>query len=53
MLSGGPGSVQAPGRYDWPCGSYGLKAVSRVDAGDVRTVTVTIREGTPGVVDLR
>jgi serine/threonine-protein kinase len=53
MLSGGPGSVQAPGRYDWPCGSYGLKAVSRVDASDVRTVTVTIREGTPGVVDLR
>jgi len=53
LLSGGPGSVQAPGRYDWPCGSYALKAVSRVDSGDVRSVTVTIREGTPGVVDLR
>jgi eukaryotic-like serine/threonine-protein kinase len=53
LLSGGPGSVQAPGRYDWPCGTYGLKAVSRVDSGDVRSVTVTIREGTPGVVDLR
>ena len=53
LLSGGPGAVQAPGRYDWPCGSYALKAVSRVDSGDVRTVNVTIREGTPGVVDLR
>jgi serine/threonine-protein kinase len=53
LLSGGPGAVQAPGRYDWPCGTYGLKAISRLDSGDVRTVTVTIREGTPGVVDLR
>ena len=53
LLSGGPGSVQAPGRYDWPCGTYGLKAVSRLDSGDVRTVTVTIRAGAPGVVDLR
>ena len=53
LLSGGPGSVQAPGRYDWPCGTYGLKAVSRLDASDVRTVSVTIREGSPGVVDLR
>lgn len=53
LVSGGPGAVQAPGRYDWPCGTYGLKAVSRVDSGDVRSVTVTIRQGTPGVVDLR
>jgi hypothetical protein len=53
LLSGGPGSVQAPGRYDWPCGTYGLKAVSRLDPGDVRSMSVTIREGTPGVVDLR
>jgi serine/threonine protein kinase len=53
LLSGGPGSVQAPGRYDWPCGTYGLKAVSRLDSGDVRAVTVTIRAGAPGVVDLR
>ena len=53
LLSGGPGAVQAPGRYDWPCGTYGLKATSRLDAGDVRTVTVTIRAGTPGVIDLR
>jgi hypothetical protein len=53
LLSGGPGAVQAPGRYDWPCGTYGLKAISRLDSGDVKSVTVTIREGTPGVVDLR
>jgi serine/threonine protein kinase len=53
LLSGGPGSVQAPGRYTWPCGTFGLKAVSRLDSSDVRTVTVTVREGTPGVVDLR
>jgi serine/threonine-protein kinase len=53
LLSGGPGSVQAPGRYDWPCGTYGLKATSRLDSSDKRAVTVTIREGTPGVVDLR
>jgi serine/threonine protein kinase len=53
LLSGGPGSVQAPGRYDWPCGTFALKAVSRIDSGEVRSVTVTIREGTPGVVDLR
>jgi hypothetical protein len=53
LLSGGPGAVQAPGRYEWPCGTYGLKAISRIDSGDVKTVTVTIREGTPGVVDLR
>jgi hypothetical protein len=53
LLSGGPGSVQAPGRYDWPCGTFGLKAVSRLDSSDVRSVTVTIREGTPGIVDLR
>jgi hypothetical protein len=53
LLSGGPGSVQAPGRYEWPCGTYGLRATSRTDASEVRSVTVTIREGTPGVVDLR
>jgi serine/threonine-protein kinase len=53
LLSGGPGAVQAPGRYDWPCGTYGLKASSRLDPADVKSVTVTIREGTPGVVDLR
>jgi serine/threonine-protein kinase len=53
LLSGGPGSVQAPGRYEWPCGTYGLRATSRTDPSEVRTVTVTIREGTPGVVDLR
>jgi serine/threonine protein kinase len=53
LLSGGPGTVQAPGRYDWPCGTYALKAISRTDAQESRSVTVTIREGAPGVIDLR
>jgi serine/threonine-protein kinase len=53
ILSGGPGAVQAPGRYDWPCGTYTLKAVSRLDARDARTVTVTVHESAPGVIDLR
>jgi hypothetical protein len=53
VISGGPGPVQAPGRYDWPCGTYTLRAVSRVDAKETTTVTVTVRETAPGVVDLR
>ena len=53
VISGGSGTVQAPGRYEWPCGTYALRAVSRLDARDVRTMSVTVRETTPGVVDLR
>ena len=53
LIAGGPATVQAPGRYDWPCGTYALKATSRVDQHDSRSVTVTVRETTPGVVDLR
>jgi serine/threonine-protein kinase len=53
VISGGPGPVQAPGRYDWPCGTYTLRAVSRLDAKEALTVTVTVRETAPGVVDLR
>jgi len=53
VISGGPGPVQAPGRYDWPCGTYTLRAVSRLDAKQTHTVTVTVRETAPGVVDLR
>jgi serine/threonine protein kinase len=53
VISGGPGPVQAPGRYDWPCGTYTLRAVSRLDAKETTTVTVTVRETAPGVVDLR
>jgi serine/threonine protein kinase len=53
VLSGGPGAVQAPGRYNWPCGTYALKAVSRLDSRDLRSMSVTIREGVPGVIDLR
>jgi serine/threonine-protein kinase len=53
LISGGPGPVQAPGRYEWPCGTYTLRAVSRLDAKETMTVTVTVRETAPGVVDLR
>jgi serine/threonine-protein kinase len=53
VIAGGPGPVQAPGRYEWPCGTYTLRAVSRLDAKDMVTVTVTVRETAPGVVDLR
>jgi serine/threonine-protein kinase len=53
VIAGGPGPVQAPGRYEWPCGTYTLRAVSRLDAKETMTVTVTIREAAPGVVDLR
>jgi hypothetical protein len=53
VIAGGPGPVQAPGRYEWPCGTYTLRAVSRVDAKETVTVTVTVRETAPGVVDLR
>jgi len=53
LIVGGPATVQAPGRYDWPCGTYALTATSRIDDHDSRTVTVTVRETTPGVIDLR
>ena len=53
VISGGPSPVQAPGRYDWPCGTYALKALSRLNPKDSRSMTITVREGAPGVVDLR
>jgi hypothetical protein len=53
LLSGGPSVVQAPGRYDWPCGTYTLRATSRTNPLETRTITVTIRETSPDVVDLR
>jgi serine/threonine-protein kinase len=53
LISGGPAPVQAPGRYEWPCGTYTLRAVSRVDAKKATTVTVTVKEAAPGIVDLR
>lgn len=53
LVAGGPAIVQAPGRYDWPCGTYALRATSRVDDHDARSVSVTVREAAPGVIDLR
>jgi serine/threonine-protein kinase len=53
LVAGGPATVQAPGRYEWPCGTYALRASSRTDDHAFRAITVTVRETAPGVVDLR
>jgi serine/threonine-protein kinase len=53
LVAGGPATVQAPGRYEWPCGTYALRASSRTDDHDSRSISVTVRETAPGVVDLR
>ena len=42
-VSGGPSRVQAPGQYEWPCGSYSLTGTSRADKRIVST-TLTLRE---------
>jgi eukaryotic-like serine/threonine-protein kinase len=40
-VGGGPARVQAPGQYQWPCGSYALTGTSRADGRSVsRSVTV-------------
>jgi serine/threonine protein kinase len=43
-VSGGPARVQAPGRYDWPCGSYTLSGESRQDGRSVSR-SVVVRDG--------
>jgi len=53
VVTGGPATVQAPGRYEWPCGSFALTAVSRVDPSDTRRATANVRPGAPAVIDLR
>lgn len=53
LLSGGPTVVQAPGRYDWPCGSYTLRAISRTNSAETRGAVINIRQAAPEVVDLR
>ena len=52
LLSGGPSIVQAPGRYNWPCGTYTLRASSRTNS-ESRSIGVTIRDSAPEIVDLR
>ncbi len=52
LISGGPQRVEAPGRYQWPCGSYGLSATSRLDGGQ-RAAVAVIKEGQVARVDLR
>lgn len=52
-VSGGPQPVQSPGRYRWPCGSYSLSAVSRLDRAKTRAGSVTVRDGKTSTFDLR
>jgi hypothetical protein len=52
LISGGPQRVEAPGRYQWPCGSYGLTVTSRLD-GSTRSAATVIKEGQVSRVDLR
>jgi serine/threonine protein kinase len=52
LISGGPQRVEAPGRYQWPCGSYGLTVTSRLD-GSTRAAVAVIKEGQVSRVDLR
>src|SRR5262249_1668434 len=53
LLSGGPSVVQAPGRYEWPCGSYTLRVTSRTNSLDTRSIAISIRQSGPEIVDLR
>jgi serine/threonine protein kinase len=53
LVSGGPSTVQAPGRYEWPCGAYSLKITSRTNNLETRSIAVSIRRTVPEVVDLR
>jgi hypothetical protein len=53
LLRGGPEEVQAPGRYEWPCGSYQLSAVSRLDSRIVRQLSTRVRATGVSVIDLR
>lgn len=53
IVHGGPETVQAPGRYNWPCGVYNLTAVSRIDSQDKRRMTLAVRSGAASILDLR
>jgi len=53
VVSGGPGPVQAPGRYRWPCGAYQLRALSRMDPAEQRQLSATVERDHTTVVDLR
>ena len=52
VITGGPQRVEAPGRYAWPCGTYGLTATSRLDDAK-RGATAVVTEGKTARVDLR
>jgi serine/threonine protein kinase len=53
LVAGGPSIVQAPGRYEWPCGVYSLRMASRTNTLESRTMIVNIRQTSPEIVDLR
>jgi serine/threonine-protein kinase len=53
ILKGGPTVVQAPGRYDWPCGAFTVTATSRTNPSEIRRVPISVREGAATVLDLR
>jgi hypothetical protein len=52
-VSGGPTPTQAPGKYEWPCGTYRLTATSRMADRTVRTGTVAVSPLAQGRLDLR
>ena len=52
-VSGGPTPTQAPGKYEWPCGTYRLTATSRMADRTVRTGTVAVSPQAQGRLDLR
>lgn len=52
-ITGGPVPAQSPGRYTWPCGAYGLSAVSRADPSRRQSHSIVVRSGQTAVVDLR
>jgi serine/threonine protein kinase len=52
QIWGGPGPLEAPGRTEWPCGTFGINAKSRLD-GSMQARTVVVREGATARIDLR
>lgn len=52
-VEGGPTTVQAPGRYEWPCGTYQLSATSRMDPSRRVALSVRVRDGATSAHELR
>jgi serine/threonine-protein kinase len=45
IVRGGPHPAEAPGKYEWPCGTYNIIGVSRLDPQKNATRTILVREG--------